>query len=68
MAYQLTIVQREPNPEYQSQLAAYEDKRRYGGYSDGSSYPSMEREVRRLDVTLTDEEYARVKRAVLEVI
>jgi hypothetical protein len=66
--YRLHITRFEPNPNYAEELKAWNDTRRYGPPFDGASGPMPDRELRSLEVVLTDEEFEAVKRAVLEVM
>jgi hypothetical protein len=63
--YRLTVTREDINPEYDAQI---EDWKRTNYYhAVGQSAPSRTYQRQVLDVTLTSEEYAVVKRAVLEV-
>jgi hypothetical protein len=61
--YHLTVTVEEENPQYEEQRIEYERRQQYMG-SDFK--PERIRTVNRLDVTVTHDEFAAIKRAVLE--
>ena len=69
--YRLRIEQVIPNENYLTELAAYRERRGPYGYDncDATSHePALERTVKVLETTLTDLEFAAVKKACLAVM
>jgi hypothetical protein len=68
MSYRLTITRLEANPNFETEMTKWERARdsRFGVIADGG-YPVPTMEVRKLEVEITDEEFAAVKKAVLEL-
>ena len=72
MNYQITVVKMEKNPNFEAELAKWkeENSRGYGikGYNNGEiiqMYPQETFPKNTLMVELTEEEYAKVKEAVI---
>lgn len=65
MLYKISIVRLEPNPEFEAQLEAYREKERYLTYQT-NGYPAAEREVKKLETVLTEDEFNAVRKACLE--
>ena len=67
--YKLTVTKLVPNENYEEEVKNYNE--RFRGYNPSkleiSDYPSRTRPEKSLEVELTDEEFTKVKRAVLEV-
>ncbi len=68
MVYQLTVVKKEPNPNFEAQLKEWKDRDRYNSFhrSPGDSdYPQAQIATNALIIELTEEQYRAVKEAVL---
>ena len=65
--YRLTIIKFESNEKYEEELEEWKN-RRGTAYGTFNETPSREKETRSLSVDLTDEEFAAIKKAVLEVM
>lgn len=68
--YKLTVLVFEPNEDYEQELAVFKNNSQHRnnfGHED-EFYPKKENSVRSLEVFLTEEEFTRVKKGVLEVM
>jgi hypothetical protein len=68
--YKVTITQSRPNLEYEKQLQDYREweRGRYNANQAQPSFPTANIQERILECELTDEEYAKVKRVVIETV
>ena len=69
MAYKITIVKTEPNPQFKEELAKYQENRRTGYYDRGvedAMRPKEETIDNALMVELTDEQYVAVKKEIIK--
>lgn len=71
MKYRLTVESFEANPQYEEELRTWNTDRFLGrnvqfGFDDGNRGPQPVKVDRTLQIELTDEEWEKVKQAVLE--
>jgi hypothetical protein len=68
MRYHIKIIKLEENKDYEEQLKEYRKRREYNSYPGNLEYPKKEIEVNTLDTILTEEEFIKIRNAVLGII
>ena len=66
--YELTVYRRVPNPDFDVQMKAWEERNRYGHFNPDNPAPSRDMEERSLSVTVTAETFAAIRKAALETL
>jgi hypothetical protein len=64
MNYRITITAVEPNPNYQTEMKEHESRARYSGLLHIPE-PLAEREVKKLETILTEDEFKAARDAIL---
>lgn len=67
MNYQITIVRKEPNPNFEAELSKWNEANSYRKYEPIGEYPRTEVATNALICELTEAEYLEVKKNVLGV-
>lgn len=66
--YKIYITKEEDNPNYEFEHKEWAERNKWGNNSFEKEYPKPYTTKKFLDTVLTDEEFAQIKKAVLEIM
>jgi hypothetical protein len=67
MNYKIIIERKEPNPNFEAELAKWQESNKYNRYESASEYPSDMKITNALICEITEEQFKAIKGNIMEV-